>query len=392
MTLQTLDQLNPSQKTIVVRADLNVPLGGGQVIDKTRIEKVLPTLNFLRKHKAKIIILSHLGRPKGRVQNSLSLTPIAHCLSHLLGGLSVPVIPMEKVADHMAKLSFGDMILMENVRFHPGEETNDPEFSKKLGALGDIFVNDAFSVSHRAHASVEGITHFLPSYGGFQLVEEVTSLSLALKNPRRPLTALVAGAKVSTKLGLLENLSQTVDTLIIGGGLAHTFLAAQGFGVGKDSLCEEAMIPLAKKILQTSHAQIIVPRDVNVSKVVEPGQIPHNVSVTDIPSDQIIVDMGEETLSLVTKILSQSGTLVWNGAVGIFEVPPFHLGTHKIARTVATLTEKGTLFSVAGGGETVAALNKAHVQSSLSYVSLAGGAFLEFLEGKKLPGLTALGI
>lgn len=390
MSLRTLHSSHVRHKVVLVRADLNVSLRDGQILDQTRIEKFLPTLRFLINHEAKVVLITHLGRPKGKPVPELKLAPIALCLSKLLGGKEVPVVPLEKASAPIASMKLGDVLLLENIRFYPGEEANDAVFAQQLASLGDIFVNDAFSVSHRAHASVEAVTHFIPSYAGEQLVEEVETLSKVLTNPQHPVIALVGGAKVSTKIELLKTLSQTVDTLIIAGGLAHTFIAAQGYGVGKDSLNDPSMTPLARSILESSKAEIILPEDVRTASAVEYGQATRNVPIAAIDSQQIIVDMGDKTIVRVDTLLETARTLIWNGAVGIFEIPPFDQGTLHLARHIAGLTKKGQLFSVAGGGETIAALNKAGVMESLSYVSTGGGAFLEFLEGRNLPGIVAL--
>jgi len=383
--LRTFHQADLANKVVLIRADLNVPMKNGQILDQTRIDRFLPTLDEVLKQKARVILMTHLGRPKGKVVETLSLKPIADRLIEL--GYQVTLSSLETMPQ---EINPGQICLLENLRFYEGEESNDPQFAQQLAALGDVYINDAFSVSHRAHASVEGITHFIPSFAGPQLASEVAVLSKAFEKPEQPLMAIVAGAKVSTKLGLLKSLSQKVDTLVVAGGLAHTFLSAKGYGVGSESLSEEGMIPLCREILETSKAELVLPKDVKVAKAVRSGETPVNVPVDAIPEDQIIVDMGDETLKVVKQKLHQSRTLIWNGVVGIFEVSPFDQASLEIARYVAKRTQEGHLYSVSGGGETIAGLNKAGVADQLSYVSTAGGAFLEFLEGKSLPGVKAL--
>lgn len=386
--LPTLDGLDLTGKTVLVRADLNVPLRDGQIFDDTRLRQFLPTLHLLQQKNVKIIVMSHLGRPKGSVVDSLSLHPIVDELTSK-SGLSFKLISLERL-ESLPRQEWPDHVVLENIRFYKGEEENDPNFAQRLAALGDIYVNDGFSVSHRAHASVEGVTHFLPSYAGPQVFKEVEALSFALSQGKRPKTAIIAGAKVSTKIGLLHSLSQSMDTLIIGGGLAHTFFAAQGYGVGRNALVEPDRIPFAKDLLTNSPAEVILPTDIKVADKIEPGAQFQTVPVTTIPDDKIIVDMGERSLERVLKILQHSKTLIWNGAIGIFEIPPFDQGTLTLARSIGELTQKGKLYSLVGGGETVAALNLAGVTHHLSHVSTAGGAFLEYIEGKALPGLEAL--
>lgn len=377
-------------KTILLRADLNVPFKEGKILDETRIQRFMPTLESILTLPARVVLLTHLGRPQGTYKPALSLKPIVEALKNHLPGHAFSLVALEDAEEKLKTLDSGQCLVLENIRFYPGEESNEGEFSKKLASLGDIFINDAFSVSHRAHASVEGVAHHLPSYAGPQVEAELKALNQALTTPRHPVMAMVAGAKVSTKLGLLKSLAKTADVLVIAGGLAHTFLKAQGFFPGKDSLAEETMIPLAEDILKTAHAQIILPLDVVASPHIESGTMTHVFPVSDIPHDCIIGDMGPKTLKHVCDTLEEAQTLIWNGVVGIFEVPPFHEGTVTLAKHVGRLTEKGTLFSLVGGGETLAGLNKAGVLEKISYASTAGGAFLEYVQGLSLPGIEIL--
>ena len=385
MALKTIHQADLNNKVVLIRADLNVPLQNGQILDQTRIDRFRPTLDHVLSKGGKVILMTHLGRPKGQVVDTLSLKPIAQKLEEM--GYTTHLFPLDTPPQEMKA---GEVYLLENIRFHEGEEKNDQSFAQQLANLGGVYINDAFSVSHRAHASVEAITHLLPSYAGLQLESEVTNLTQAFENPERPLMAIVAGAKVSTKLSLLQSLSQKVDTLVIDGGLAHTFLAAQGYPKCKNSLCEDHMIPLAKEILETAKAVIILPLTIKVADEIAPGQTVEEVSAQALTTDKVGVDMGEKTLELVKEKIDMSKTLIWNGVVGVFEIPPFDASTLELARHIANRTQQGKLYSVAGGGETLAGLNKAGVQEQFSYTSTAGGAFLEFLEGKPLPGVKAL--
>jgi len=390
---RTLDQVEVKGKRVLVRADLNVPVENGVVTDATRIDRVAPSITELADKGAKVILLSHFGRPKGRDAKN-SLKPV---VAELADVIKRPV----KFADDcigetaeqaVAELRPGNILCLENTRFYPGEENNDPEFAKALAKLGDIYVNDAFSVSHRAHASTEGIAHLLPAYAGRTLQTELDALVKALEHPDRPLTAIVGGAKVSTKLDLLGNLLRKVDVLIIGGAMANTFLLAQGKKVGK-SLFEKDLVEIAKKILDEARAnkrQIILPVDAVVAEKYEAHAPSRVVDVDHVGDNDMILDIGPRSIEYAISELARSKTLVWNGPFGTFEIEPFDNGTDEVAEAAAELTQAGKLVSVAGGGDTVAALNAAGVAGRLTYVSTAGGAFLEWLEGKALPGVEIL--
>ena len=390
---RTLDQVEVKGKRVLVRADLNVPVENGVVTDATRIDRVAPSITELADKGAKVILLSHFGRPKGRDAKN-SLKPVVAELAHVI---KRPV----KFADDcigetaeqaVAELRPGNILCLENTRFYPGEENNDPEFAKALAKLGDIYVNDAFSVSHRAHASTEGIAHLLPAYAGRTLQTELDALVKALEHPDRPLTAIVGGAKVSTKLDLLGNLLRKVDVLIIGGAMANTFLLAQGKKVGK-SLFEKDLVEIAKKILDEARAnkrQIVLPVDAVVAEKYEAHAPSRVVDVDHVGDNDMILDIGPRSIEYAISELARSKTLVWNGPFGTFEIEPFDNGTDEVAEAAAELTQAGKLVSVAGGGDTVAALNAAGVADRLTYVSTAGGAFLEWLEGKALPGVEIL--
>ncbi len=390
-----IDGVDVKGKRVIVRADLNVPLVDGKVLDATRIERILPTLKDLAARGAKVIVLSHLGRPDGKKDPKYTLKPVAEKLAAMLGSVKVHFVedcigPMAEQA--VASLPDGEVALMENLRFHPGEEDNDPAFVAALAKLGDIFVNDAFSVSHRAHASVAGIAHALPAYAGPTMLAELNAFKLVLGVPKRPVAAIVGGAKVSTKIQLLTSLAGQVDMLIIGGGMANTFLHAQGFPVGK-SLCEPSFADTVEEIMSRaaeSGCKILLPTDGVVAKEFKPDA-PHEVYAADAtPADGMILDIGPKSVADFGERIRSARTLLWNGPVGAFETPPFGAGTFALAKIAAERTRSGDLVSVAGGGDTVAALNAADATDSFTYVSTAGGAFLEWLEGRELPGVTAL--
>ena len=391
---KTLDDLDPSGRRVLVRVDFNVPMQDGRVSDATRIERALPTLRGLRDRGAKVILLSHFGRPKGARRPELSLAPVAAALEATLGA---PVAFAEDCIGAAAEtavagLAEGGVLLLENLRFHAGEEANDADFAAALAKLGDLYVNDAFSAAHRAHASVEAITRHLPSAAGRLMQAELEHLAQALGDPARPLAALVGGAKISTKLQLLGNLVEKADLLIIGGGMANTFLAAAGVDVGR-SLCEHDMADTAREIMAKAKAQgcdIVLPTDALVAATLEPEVACDTVSVKAVPAGQMILDVGPATAEHLARRLEDCRSLVWNGPLGCFEVPPFDRGTNAVARAAARLTGDGRLLSVAGGGDTVAALAQAGVLDDFTYVSTAGGAFLEWLEGRTLPGVAAL--
>lgn len=390
---RTLDDADLAGKRVLVRVDLNVPMEDGRVTDATRLQAILPTIRDIARKSGKVILLAHFGRPKGR-DESQSLAPIAKALETLLG---TPVAfasdctgPAAEAA--VAALPPGGVLVLENTRFHAGEEKNTPDFVDALAALGDVYVNDAFSTAHRAHASTEGLAHRLPAYAGRSMQSEIEALSTALEAPARPVLAVVGGSKVSTKLELLGNLVRKVDILVIGGGMANTFLAALGKTVGK-SLCEHDLADTARDILakaRTAGCEIVLPVDAVVAKEFKANAPSRVVSVDDIGEDEMMLDAGPETVALVMQKLDDAKTVVWNGPFGAFELTPFDAATVAVAQRVGKLTRKGALRSVAGGGDTVAALNHAGVAGDFSYVSTAGGAFLEWLEGKALPGVEAL--
>ena len=356
----------------------------------TRIDRVKPTIDYLRDHQAKIILLTHFGRPKGQVKPELSLEFLAPVLEKQWGC----TIRFEKNMSPAIsqKMDSGDVALLENIRFHAGEEANDPDFARQLAAMGDVFINDAFSTAHRAHASTEGITHHLPCAAGLLMAAELDALAAALQTPKKPVLAIVGGSKISTKLGVLYNLLPKVDYLVLGGAMPNTFLLAQGKNVGK-SLCEADMINEANKIMTEAKKQdceIILPQDYVVVESLESPTCHDTVTIDDIPDDKMAVDMGEQTICALKDIISKCQTVLWNGPLGVFEIKPFDTATNDVAAHVAKLTRDKQLTSVAGGGDTVAALENAGVAADISYISTAGGAFLEWLEGKDLPGVMAL--
>lgn len=391
---KTLDDLDPSGKTCLVRVDLNVPMADGQVTDMTRIDRILPTIRELSGKGAKVVLLAHFGRPKGQILPDLSLRRIVPALSHALGK---PVAfaadcAGETAEEAVAALVPGEVILLENTRFYPGEEKNDAGLARQMAKLGDVFINDAFSAAHRAHVSTEGVARLLPAYAGRTMQAELEALEAGLGNPAAPVMAIVGGAKVSSKLDLLQNLMSKVDMLVIGGGMANTFLAAQGRDVGK-SLCEHDLADTARRIMDTAadnDCEIILPVDAVVAREFKANAAHETVPVDRIPADAMMLDVGPDTVALISSKLDGTRTLVWNGPLGAFEMAPFDAATVAAARHAAALTEKGRLISVAGGGDTVAAMNHAGAGDRLSYVSTAGGAFLEWMEGKPLPGVDAL--
>jgi phosphoglycerate kinase len=393
-TFRTLDSAEVKGKRVLLRVDLNVPTEEGRVTDATRVDRMSPTIKEIADKGGKVVLLSHFGRPKGAPNEEDSLRQVLPTLvEHLKRPVAfAPDCVGEDARAAVAKLKDGEVLLLENTRFHMGEEKNDPGFAAELAENGDIFVNDAFSAAHRAHASTEALAHKLPAYAGRTMQAEIEALGQALDNPTHPVMAIVGGAKISTKLELLGNLLQKVEYLVIGGGMANTFLAAQGKPVGK-SLCEHDLLNTARDILaqaQSSKCQIVLPVDVTVTQKFEAHAPSHFVSVDHIGHDDMIVDVGPKSIAQVESLLAQTKTLVWNGPFGAFELPPFDEGTNAVAQTVGRLTCEGKLLSVAGGGDTVAALNQAGAAQYFSYVSTAGGAFLEWLEGKSLPGVAAL--
>lgn len=391
---RTIDDLSLSGQTVLLRADLNVPAKNGVVTDTTRLVRLQPTLRDLQAKGAKIVILSHFGRPEGQKNDKYSLRPIAAALAEVLG---TPVAFAADCIGPVAQeavnaLQNGQILVLENTRFYPEEEANSPDFAAKLAALGDYFVNDAFSAAHRAHASTEGMAHLLPSAAGRLMQEELTALGNALEQPTHPVAAIVGGSKISTKLDLLRNLIAKVDMLVLGGGMANTFMAAKGLKIGA-SLYEPDMLDTAREIMAAAvkrGCDIILPHDVVVAPEIKENACLSIVADSAVPEGQMILDIGSLTAQSVADRLSSCRTLVWNGPLGVFETKPFDAGTNAVARAVAELTRSGRLLSVAGGGDTVSALSHAGVLESISYVSTAGGAFLEWMEGKELPGVKAL--
>ena len=393
-SFRNLDNIDVRGKRVLVRADLNVPMAGGKVTDATRIERQAPTIRELAEKGARVIVLSHFDRPKGKVVPSMSLRPVAAPLAAHVGravAFAGDTIGAEAKAA-IARLKDGEVLLLENTRFYAEEEKNDETFSKQLAALGDLYVNDAFSAAHRAHASTEGVARHLPCVAGRSMQAELTHLEKALAHPDRPLMAVVGGAKVSSKIELLQNLVAKVETLVIGGAMANTFLAAQGKSVGK-SLYEPDLLDTARAVMAMARdggATLLLPVDLVVAKEFKAGAAHRTVPADQVGADEMALDVGPATIAAFTACLAQTRTLVWNGPFGAFETPPFDAGTVAAARAVAAATKAGNLLSVAGGGDTVAALAHAGVENDFTYVSTAGGAFLEWLEGKKLPGVEAL--
>lgn len=394
MPVRLLDGVDVRGKRVLLRADLNVPVRDAEISDLTRIERLCPTIRELAGAGARVVVCSHFDRPKGKRVPEMSLRPVAEALGRVLGrpvGFAEDCVGPAAAAA-VSGLADGDVLVLENTRFHAGEEKNDPEFARALAENADLFVNDAFSAAHRAHASTEGVAHLLPSYAGRLMQQELEALDAALGNPARPVLAIVGGSKVSTKLDLLGNLSGKVDALMIGGAMANTFLAAQGKDVGR-SLQEAEMHGTAREILAQATAAgctIVLPDDAVVAREFKPNPATETVGVDAIPVDAMMLDVGPATVAAVEARLPGVRTLVWNGPLGAFETPPFDAATTALARAVAAATEAGTLRSVAGGGDTVSALKQAGVLDRMTYVSSAGGAFLEWLEGKTLPGVAVL--
>ena len=379
-------------KKVLLRVDLNVPMKNGAITETSRIEKILPTIKLLIEKKAKIIILSHIGRPKGKVVSEMSLEPISKKLSQYLNKevLFNKNKINENTISEINKVSNGSIMMLENIRFNEGEETNDKEFSKKISTLGDIYVNDAFSCSHRAHASIDGITKYLPSYFGLQITEEINALKKITSEIKNPITLIIGGSKISTKIKIIKNLIKKFDNIIIVGGMANTMLKHTGSNIGK-SIYERDCENLIKEILEKSklyNCQINCPTDVVVSKNL--NGIGKNKEIREIENDEMILDIGPKTILSIKKIINSSNTVLWNGPAGYFENSNFANGTKEIIKIITEKTLKDKIFSVAGGGETVAAINKFNKFDSFTFVSTAGGAFLEFLEGKKLPGINAI--
>ncbi|WP_119396686.1 phosphoglycerate kinase [Pannonibacter phragmitetus] len=395
MSFKTIGDIQePAGKRALVRVDLNVPMKDGKITDDTRIRAVAPTIRELSDKGAKVILLAHFGRPKGEVVADMSLAPVAPAVAAVIGrpvAFCADCIG-EAAAGAVAAMQDGDVLLLENTRFHKDEEKNGADFTAALAANGDLYVNDAFSAAHRAHASTEGLARLLPAYAGRSMQAELEALGAALGAPKRPVLAVVGGAKVSSKIDLLENLVTRVDMLVIGGGMANTFLAAKGVNVGK-SLCEHDLAPTALKIMAAAEkagCEIVLPVDAVVAREFKAGAVNETVSLDAIPADAMMLDVGAASIETVKAKIDGASTLVWNGPLGAFEIEPFDKATVAAAQHAARRTKDGKLLSVAGGGDTVAALNHAGAAGDFSYVSTAGGAFLEWLEGKDLPGVTAL--
>jgi phosphoglycerate kinase len=391
---RTLDDASVSGKRVLLRVDLNVPMENGKVTDATRIDRVLATIREISEKGGKVILLAHFGRPKGGPDEANSLRLVAAAVAeHLQEPVAfAPDCVGEVAVRAIAAMKDGDVLLLENTRFHKGEEKNDPAFVAELAALGDLYVNDAFSAAHRAHASTEGVAHKLPAYAGRAMQAELEALGNALEAPKRPLVAIVGGAKVSSKLDLLGNLVAKVDALVIGGGMANTFLNAQGLPVGK-SLCEKDLAGTAREIMakaQAARCAVLLPVDAIVADNFAANAPSHDYGVDAIPAAGMMLDIGQLSVDRIKASIDEAATVVWNGPLGAFELAGFERGTFELARHVAKRTKEGKLVSVAGGGDTVAALNGAGVADDFTYVSTAGGAFLEWMEGKALPGVEAL--
>jgi phosphoglycerate kinase len=393
--VRTVDGLDVKGKRVLVRVDFNVPMQDGEVTDTTRITRVLPTVKQLANGGAKVIVLSHLGRPKGQRSLETSLAPVAAKVAELMGGTKVHFIKDcvgEEAKRGVDALKPGEVAVLENLRYHAGEEENDAGFAKQLAELGDLYVDDAFSSSHRAHASVEGITHLLPAYAGLLMMAEIRALDRALEHPARPVMAIAGGAKVSTKIQVLTNLTARMDHLVLAGGMASTFLYAQGVEIG-NSLCQPDAVPVVKEIMARAKqhgCEIVLPHDFVVAKELKAGAEWQVCDAGKIPQDQMILDMGPKSVADLKRRFAEMKTLVWNGPVGAFEFEPFGKGTFELMQAAARLVRDGKLVAIAGGGDTVAALNIAGVGEDFTYVSTAGGAFLEWLEGKTLPAVAAL--
>jgi phosphoglycerate kinase len=394
---RTIDDIDVRGKRVLLRADLNVPVKGGVVTDATRIERLAPTISALIDKSAKVIVMSHFGRPEGKRNPAFSLRPLIAPLSRAIGGRDV-VFAEDCIGAEakrvVAALRPGQVALLENLRFHKEEEANSPDFARALADLGDVYVDDAFSAAHRAHASIVALARLLPNAAGKLMHAELTALTAALEKPAPPVLALIGGAKVSTKLDVLRFLIAKVDILIVAGAMANTFLFAEGREIGR-SLCERDMADSARQILALAHQRnrrVILPEDAVVAAALKPGAAARTVGIEAVPSDVMILDIGPQTVTRIAAVLEEARTLVWNGPLGAFETPPFDRGTVAVAKKIGELTGAGKLLSVAGGGDTVAALDAAGVTEELSYVSTAGGAFLEWLEGRELPGVAALSV
>ncbi|MDD9724327.1 phosphoglycerate kinase [Roseovarius sp. SK2] len=393
MAWKTLDDMDLDGKTVLTRVDINVPVENGRVTDATRLERIKPTIDTILAAGGKPLLLAHFGRPRGKVVDAMSLRQVVPALQQATGHTVQFIETLDGAEEPTAEAKAAEVLLLENIRFHPGEETNDPDFAARLAGLGDVYCNDAFSAAHRAHASTEALARHLPACAGRLMQAELSALEAALGNPERPVVAVVGGAKVSTKLDLLGNLVEKVDKLVIGGGMANTFLAAQGLSVGK-SLCEHEMADTAREIMVKAGGagcEILLPADVVVAEEFRAGAAHQTVPAHACPDDAMILDAGPQAVARITAALDTARTLIWNGPLGAFEIEPFDAATNAAAAHAAKRSRDGLLTSVAGGGDTVAALNQAGAAEDFTYISTAGGAFLEWMEGKTLPGVAALG-
>jgi len=392
MSWKTLDDIDLTGKRVLTRVDINVPVDDGEVTDATRIERIVPTINDILAKGGKPMLIAHFGRPKGKVVLDMSLRVTLIALEKALGRSVQMIETLEGAENLTEEARAADVLLLENIRFHPGEEANDPEFAARLAGLGDIYCNDAFSAAHRAHASTEGVAKHMPACAGRLMQAELEALEAALGTPARPVVAVVGGAKVSTKLDLLGNLVEKVDQIVIGGGMANTFLAAQGHDVGQ-SLCEHDLADTARDILakaETLNCEIILPVDVVIAQEFKAGAANQTVPADECPEGSMILDAGADSVARIADVFRAAKTLIWNGPLGAFEISPFDTATNAAALQAAALTQSGSLVSVAGGGDTVAALNQSGAADKFTYISTAGGAFLEWMEGKDLPGVAAL--
>ncbi len=392
MGWRTLDEMDLLGKTVLTRVDINVPVENGKVTDTTRIDRIAPTVQAIMAGGGKPMLIAHFGRPKGKVVDEMSLRPLIPALRAALGRKVQFIETLDGAENLTEEARNAEVLLLENIRFHPGEEANDPDFAARLAALGDVYCNDAFSAAHRAHASTEALARLLPACAGRLMQSELQALEAALGNPERPLMAVVGGAKISTKLDLLSNLVEKVDMLVIGGAMANTFLAAQGIDVGK-SLCEHDMADTAREIAAKAArtgCEMLLPRDAVVAREFREGAAHETVWVENCPEDAMILDAGPDSVFHITRAMDRARTLIWNGPLGAFEIPPFDAATNAAAAHAAGLCRSGKLIAVAGGGDTVAALNEADAAEYFTYISTAGGAFLEWMEGKTLPGVAAL--
>jgi phosphoglycerate kinase len=382
-------------KKVIVRVDLNVPILHGKVTDTERIERILPTIHYLRSRNSKVILMSHFGRPKGSFNLDMSLAPIVDKLQEFLPNITVKFAVDcrgQKAQDAVSGLQVGEVLMLENLRFYKEEAENDVEFSKELASYADLYINDSFSCSHRSHSSIDGITKFLPSYPGLLLTEEISTLEKYLTNPKKPMISIVGGSKVSTKIILLKHLAVCSHAIVIGGAMANTFLKAQNIDV-KKSLVEDDFLDVAKEILiiaQQNNCEIILPEDVVVAKNITDSFDVKVVSVNAVPDDYMILDIGPQAVGYIASKLADSKTVLWNGPLGAFEFRPFNIGSESIARHISLLTSQGKMISIAGGGDVVASVKGSGLKNTFTYISTAGGAFLAWLEGKDLPGIRAL--